>query len=93
MTHVSVRIFNGGFTSGLANREARRLTEVGFKVIRVDNTDAVKLLHPDAGPDIGAGHASALPGIALLSTPGRPLERVRAPWIGSYAEYACAAPR
>ena len=39
VTHVSVRIFNGGFTSGLANREARRLTEVGFKVIRVDNTD------------------------------------------------------
>ena len=38
-THVSVRVFNGGFTGGLANRESRRLTEAGFKVIRIDNTE------------------------------------------------------
>ena len=31
-THVSVRVFNGGFTGGLANREGRRLTEAGFAV-------------------------------------------------------------
>ncbi|HJE51763.1 MAG TPA: LytR C-terminal domain-containing protein [Tessaracoccus flavescens] len=36
---VSVRIFNGGFTSGLANRISRSMKEVGFKVVRVDNTD------------------------------------------------------
>ena len=54
---------------------------------RVDNHDAVKLLHPDADQDTAAAHASALPGIALLSSPGRPLTRIRAPWIGGYGEY------
>ena len=37
--HVYVRMFNGGFTGGLANREARRLTEGGFNVVRIDNTE------------------------------------------------------
>lgn len=59
-------------------------TRVSF---RVDNTDAVRLLHPDADPDTAAAHASAVPGVALLSSPGRPLSRVRAPWIGGYADY------
>jgi hypothetical protein len=59
-------------------------TRISF---RVDNTDAVRLLHPDADPDTAAAHASAVPGVALLSSPGRPLSRVRAPWIGGYAEY------
>ncbi|WP_145981472.1 hypothetical protein [Pseudonocardia sp. HH130629-09] len=54
---------------------------------RVDNHDAVKLLHPDTDQDTAAAHASALPGIALVSSPGRPLTRVRAPWIGGYGEY------
>nr|WP_255622759.1 LytR C-terminal domain-containing protein [Tessaracoccus sp. OS52] len=39
VTQVSVRIYNGGFTSGLARRQAARLEDVGFKVIRVGNTD------------------------------------------------------
>ncbi|MEK6440124.1 hypothetical protein [Pseudonocardia sp. T1-2H] len=54
---------------------------------RVDSHDAVKLLHPDADPGTAGIHAGALPGVALLSAPGVPLARVRAPWIGSYAEY------
>lgn len=36
---VSVRIYNGGFTSGLARRQASRLEDAGFNVIRVGNTD------------------------------------------------------
>lgn len=36
---VSVRVYNGGFTSGLARRQASRLEDVGFNVIRVGNTD------------------------------------------------------
>lgn len=39
VTDVSVRVYNGGFTSGLARRQASRLEEVGFKVVRVGNTD------------------------------------------------------
>lgn len=54
---------------------------------RVDNRDAVALLHPDADAEIAARHASELPGVALLSAPGRPLSRVRSPWIGGFAEY------
>ena len=34
-----VRVYNGGFTSGLANREAKRLSDAGFLVQRIDNTD------------------------------------------------------
>ncbi|MEU6699865.1 FtsK/SpoIIIE domain-containing protein [Pseudonocardia sp. NPDC046786] len=59
-------------------------TRVSF---RVDNIDAVRLLHPDADPDTAAAHASAVPGVALVSSPGRPLTRVRSPWIGGYSEY------
>lgn len=36
---VSVRVFNGGFTSGLASRVGTRLEEAGFNVIKVDNTE------------------------------------------------------
>ncbi len=36
---VSVRIYNAGFTSGLANRVSARLEEAGFTIIRVDNTE------------------------------------------------------
>lgn len=38
-SHAYVRVFNGGFTSGLANREARRLTEAGFNVVQIDNVE------------------------------------------------------
>lgn len=36
---VSVRVFNAGFTSGLASRIATRLRDAGFNVIRVENSD------------------------------------------------------
>ncbi|NLE96547.1 MAG: LytR C-terminal domain-containing protein [Propionibacterium sp.] len=37
--NVSVRVFNGGFTSGLAGRVRDHLTNQGFTVLRVANTD------------------------------------------------------
>lgn len=36
---VSVRVYNAGFTSGLANRVSTRLEDAGFNIVRVDNTD------------------------------------------------------
>lgn len=39
VSNVSVRVYNAGFTSGLANRVGTRLKEAGFNVIRVENTD------------------------------------------------------
>ena len=36
---VSVRVYNAGFTSGLANRVSARLEDAGFTIIRVDNTE------------------------------------------------------
>lgn len=36
---VSVRVYNGGFTSGLASRVSAQLETAGFNVIKVDNTE------------------------------------------------------
>ncbi len=36
---VSVRVYNAGFTSGLANRVKTQLDGAGFNVIKVSNTD------------------------------------------------------
>jgi DNA segregation ATPase FtsK/SpoIIIE-like protein len=56
---------------------------------RVDSADSVKLLHPDAEL-LAAGHTAAEPGIALCSWPGRPLTRMRGPFLGGYREYSAA---
>lgn len=55
---------------------------------RVDNADAVRLLHPDADAGLVQEHATAPPGVALLALAGDHLRRVRAPWIGGYGAYA-----
>lgn len=55
---------------------------------RVDSLDSVKLLHPDCD-DLVAEHAAAPAGIALISWPGQPLTRMRAPLL-TYAEYTAA---
>jgi S-DNA-T family DNA segregation ATPase FtsK/SpoIIIE len=70
----------GGFERGQASH---RLS------FRVDSGDAVRMLHPDALPDVIAAHAAAPAGVALLTAPGLPLTRLRAPWR-TYADY-CAA--
>lgn len=56
---------------------------------RVDSLDAVRMLHPDGTADVVAEHATAPAGVALLTAPGVPLTRLRAPWV-TYAAY-CAA--
>jgi S-DNA-T family DNA segregation ATPase FtsK/SpoIIIE len=60
-------------------------TRISF---RCDNRASVELLHPGTDPVIADAHTTAAPGVALLSTPGRPLTRVRAPWFGSYSKFA-----
>lgn len=67
----------GGFERGQASHR------ISF---RVDTADAVKMLHPDVSPEVVAGHAVAPDGVALLTAPGVPLCRFRAPFT-SYAEY------
>lgn len=56
---------------------------------RVDTADAVRMLHPDVPPDVVAEHAVAPPGVALLTAPGAPLSRLRAPNV-SYGTYLAA---
>lgn len=67
----------GGYERGQASH---RLS------FRVDTADAVKMLHPDVSADVVAEHANAVPGIALLSAPGRPLTRLRCPHV-PYRQY------
>ncbi|WP_214370668.1 hypothetical protein [Pseudonocardia sp. H11422] len=57
---------------------------------RCDNRASVDLLHPGADPAVADAHTAALPGIALLSRPGHDLTRIRAPFLGGYAEYVAA---
>lgn len=49
---------------------------------RVDNRASVELLHPGADPETADAHTTAPAGVALVSTPGRPLLRVRGPLLG-----------
>ncbi|BBG04590.1 MULTISPECIES: hypothetical protein [Pseudonocardia] len=57
---------------------------------RCDNRASVELLHPGAPPALADAHTAALPGIALVSRPGHPVARIRAPYIGGYPEFAAA---
>jgi hypothetical protein len=61
----------------------------GRLTFRVDNLEAVKLLHPDAD-DLAVDHTTAPPGIALVSWPGRRVGRLRAPHMPSYGAFAAA---
>jgi hypothetical protein len=55
---------------------------------RVDSLTGLQMLHSEISPDVAAEHATAEPGIALLSAPGVPLCRFGAPFT-TYAQY-CA---
>ncbi|MFC4951278.1 hypothetical protein [Pseudonocardia sp. GCM10023141] len=57
---------------------------------RTDNRASVDLLHPGTPADLADSHTTAQPGIALMSAPGHELARIRAPFLGGYAEYASA---
>lgn len=69
----------GGYERGQASHT------VSF---RVDTMAALKMLHADVSPDAAVEHATAPAGVALLSAPGIPLSRLRAP-LTTYADY-CA---
>lgn len=53
---------------------------------RTDGLAALAMLHADADKAIAAEHATARPGIALLSAPGDPLRRLRCPHT-PYSQY------
>jgi S-DNA-T family DNA segregation ATPase FtsK/SpoIIIE len=62
--------------------------QLGLRLsFRLDGPESVKLLHPEADPAVAAEHSTALPGVALLSTAGHPLQRIRAPFV-PYSEFA-----
>lgn len=48
---------------------------------RVGNGDSIGMLHP-AGRIEAEEHATAAPGVALLTGPGVPLSRIKSPYIG-----------
>lgn len=61
--------------------------QLGMRVsFRLDGFESVKLLHPEIDQATATAHTTALPGVALLSTTGRPVQRIRAPYV-PYAEY------
>ncbi|WP_431879914.1 FtsK/SpoIIIE domain-containing protein [Amycolatopsis sacchari] len=53
----------------------------------VDSTEAVAMLHPAADLDTAKAHLNALPSYALVSAPGLPCTRLRAPLMGSYQDF------
>lgn len=50
--------------------------------------DSLEMLHGPDARELGAEHATADPGVAVLSAPGRPLSRVRVPYLGDYPSSA-----
>jgi S-DNA-T family DNA segregation ATPase FtsK/SpoIIIE len=68
---------------------AERAQCEGRLSFRTDTAESLRLLHPDAD-DLAVEHATAAPGVALVSWPGRPTFRLRAPHVGSYGEFAAA---
>lgn len=56
----------------------------------VENRTAIEFLHADPPPDVVAEHTHAPSGVALLSSPGRPLRRFRAPLV-EYKQWCHAA--
>lgn len=53
----------------------------------VRSASAVTMLHPACPPDLAKEHLSALPSFALVSAPGLPVARMRAPEMGSYTAF------
>lgn len=49
--------------------------------------DSLVMGHGDDARPLGASHRTAGPGIAVVSAPGRPLARMRAPHVGDYPTY------
>jgi len=58
--------------------------------LRVDNLDAVNMLHPNITPDLAALVPRFKPGVGLVERPGEPLVRFRSDFI-DYATYLAIA--
>lgn len=58
----------------------------------VENRSAVEFLHEGISPDLADQHTRALPGVSLVTAPGRDPVRVRWP-VTSYQEWAATARR
>lgn len=58
---------------------------------RVDTAATIEMLHPGVPADVAIEHATARAGVALLTAPGQPLTRLRAP-LCDYGRY-CALVR
>ncbi|GAA1106800.1 FtsK/SpoIIIE domain-containing protein [Pseudonocardia alni] len=56
---------------------------------RIDSASGLSMLHSGVTADQAAAHATAAPGVALLSAPGVPLSRLRAPRT-TFAGYVAA---
>lgn len=52
-----------------------------------DDPAAVRMCHPAASDDLVDVHMSVAPGRALVSMPGLPVARLRAPEMASYQDY------
>ncbi|MBA3280097.1 MAG: hypothetical protein H0U22_15565 [Geodermatophilaceae bacterium] len=73
----------GGFDR---SNVATRLT------LRVDSSEAVRMLHQEAPPDLLQAQLTAPPGVGLIEGPGLALRRIRTPHV-SYADYLDAVER
>jgi len=70
---------------GAAER-AQCPTRITFGVSSVED---VKLLHPEAATGVAEGHVQSPAGVGLVSMPGQPVQRIRAPYV-EYPEFVKA---
>ncbi|MDD7939771.1 hypothetical protein PHK61_15210 [Actinomycetospora lutea] len=61
--------------------------QFGLRISFSVPTDSLVMLHGDDAREHAGTHAVADKGIALVSGPGRPLTRMRVPYLGGYREY------
>jgi hypothetical protein len=62
-------------------------SNLGMAISFRTDREGVLMVHPGASAEIVDAHVSAPPGVALLTAPGLPLTRFRAPWL-TYPDYA-----
>lgn len=68
----------GGFQRGQAT----------FRIsFAVQDPESVKMLHSACSTEVAEAHTTAVPGRALVSGPGIPVARLRAPEMGDYATF------
>jgi hypothetical protein len=61
--------------------------QFGLRISFSVPTDSLVMLHGDDAREHAGTHAVADKGVALVSGPGRPLTRMRVPYLGGYREY------